>query len=284
MWKDLMRNNKATGLHIYHRLQLLSTSQHRIKSWRHQGWKLKQTAVKAAGFRSWTRVRSLSFLQTSWAGGWGGDRQTDSRSQTPLESGRDADAALLFWEKLCTQRRKWRRRRRRKWNKQDCVITAQTRMWDVTHDCRLSQETQEQKKLFKYLKAAIINSFISIKWLCVMGKLLIVDQLTLQFPPTEGLNTRSEHRRTSSNKGRLQTASKTPKAACKTTKVTCKVCYKATVRPPVWPMQDEKRPTVVAPHVACVWINLHLNTPQSSASTWEETPLHTSRWLEVDSL
>lgn len=102
-WKDLMMNNKATGLHIYHPLQLLQTSQPRIKLWRHRGWKLKQTAVKAAGFRSWTRVRSLSFLQTSRAGGWGGDRQTDSRSQTPPESGRDADAALLFWEADSTE-------------------------------------------------------------------------------------------------------------------------------------------------------------------------------------
>lgn len=66
-----------------------------------------------------------------------------------------------------------------------------------------------------------------------MGKLwVVVDQLTLQFPSADSPDTRSKHRRTSSNKGRLQTAHKTPKAAFevgyKTTKVVCKVGYKAT--------------------------------------------------------
>ena len=54
--------------------------------------------MKAAG--SGRELRSdlcRAFRPTRQTSG-GGSRQTDSRSRPPLESGRDADAPLLFWE------------------------------------------------------------------------------------------------------------------------------------------------------------------------------------------
>lgn len=92
---------KPRGCHIDHFLHKLSALRPRIKFWGRSELKAKAEGSESCRIRSWTRVRSLSFLQidSSRPPGLGvRSRQTDSRSQPPLESGRDADAPLLFWE------------------------------------------------------------------------------------------------------------------------------------------------------------------------------------------
>ncbi|TKS86114.1 hypothetical protein D9C73_020231 [Collichthys lucidus] len=95
---------------------------------------IQQNEVKVSGEPTYSRGIDAQFsgqdeegpsqltLQTSrGCGGGGGGRfseQTDSRSQSPLESDRDTDATLLFWEVDSSEERwKWLWRRR-KWNKQ----------------------------------------------------------------------------------------------------------------------------------------------------------------------
>lgn len=133
-WKGLMMNNKATGLRIYHLFHELSALQPTELSfarigaecWSRRQWKLQDRVVNSG---------QISVIPSDWlsrppgaveeeAGVGSQSRQTDSRSQTPLESDRDTDATLLFWEVDSSEERwKWWWRRR-KWNKQDWVITA----------------------------------------------------------------------------------------------------------------------------------------------------------------
>lgn len=120
IWKDLMMNNKATGLHIYYFLHKLSALLPRIQF----GWDLKQTAVKAAGsggeLGSDHRHAFRSPGQTDWL---------SLSDPSGVRQGRRCCAAILG-SGFQQERRKWWWRR--KWNKQECVMTAKTRMFVIT--------------------------------------------------------------------------------------------------------------------------------------------------------
>lgn len=127
IWKDLMMNNKATGLHIYHFLHELSALLPRIQF----GWDLKQTAVKAAGSGHAFRPPGLEGFseQTDWL---------SLSDPSGVRQGRRCCAAILG-SGFQQERRKWWWWR--KWNKEESVMTAKTRMFVI-----ILKETQDQNQ------------------------------------------------------------------------------------------------------------------------------------------